>query len=382
MMLVDGERGVGKSRFWEQVKERSADRSELSMVRGLSSGGTERMGVWRSVFKALTGQADLRGELQFQVEQCVFQHSSTPWGVSAFLSSFFDWGEGTLRVDALEERGVEVVFDVLAKLLYQAAMSQSVIVCLDEMENADEMTLYFIQYLMSRLQMEPAPIGVVMLVRSDPMFAVRGAMTSLTHLGHMVGQSFFSFKLSPLSEMSQRELIAERAPLSESAAGAINEICHGNPWLIMETLAHALDTGGLVWDATRWSLPPGGVLEVPPSITRATCDALERLSPGEEPYNSLFLAVLQWVSLLGGDCERVKLRTALRRDPRGIDLREFEGMFEALVSEGLIEARDGSPHSYSLSPAWVGAVIREIALKSSDGEALRVLSETLSPSRG
>ena len=116
------------------------------------------------VLKLLSPELDPTEDLIIKAEQYTYQHSVAR-GVGAFLGAFFDREKPAPRVDELDQRGLEICFDVLLRLLTLAARKRPLIIGLDDLQWADELTVYFIQFLVAKLRIEEAPIGLLMMMR-------------------------------------------------------------------------------------------------------------------------------------------------------------------------------------------------------------------------
>jgi predicted ATPase/class 3 adenylate cyclase len=236
-------------------------------------------------------------------------------------------------------------FHYLAQFFEAATHDQPALICLEDVQWADDSSLAAIEYLAGACQRLP----VLLVVLARPALFERRPGWGEALPGHA------RLALRPLAEAESRLLVAEllrRAP--DSPAGAPRELvdlvvgrAEGNPFYVEELVKMLIEDGVIVADGQHWRVEPErlAAARVPPTLTGVLQARLDGLPPDER-------AVLQRASVVGrvfwdAVVDRLSAagrggRAAPRRpaDPRatrdmGSIMQTLRGL-EALLDKGLI----------------------------------------------
>ena len=162
-------------------------------------------------------------------------------------------------------------FDAVARLLAELAREQPVLIALDDLHWADELSLRLLEHLVQSAT--PAPILVVATYRDAELSRHRPLGRSLNRLASNL--LVRRVRLRGLGIDGTRKLIdAMRAePLSDEVVGAIHRQTEGNPFFVNEIGRHLSESFGLM-DGD--SLPR--VIKIPEGIRDVVSERLSRLS--------------------------------------------------------------------------------------------------------
>lgn len=207
----------------------------------------------------------------------------------------------------------------LARAFLRLSRERPLVMVLDDLQWADEMSLDCLGYLMRARDAEP--LLLVMLARAE----------EASDAGHKLGQwlkrqagyrSFTSVKLAPLGEGACREAVEEafggsfRAPLiPPTDTSTVFRVTGGNPYFLVETLRMLVAegvisaAGAAAGDESRWQWHGIENVPLPDSLVMAALGKLERTPSG-------LRELLEHAAVIG---DEFRVETLARMSGRGED---------------------------------------------------------------
>jgi DNA-binding SARP family transcriptional activator len=264
VLLVLGEAGIGKTRLVEALAAEAARRGARILTGRAHE--SEQILPFRPWVEALrTGQVfadpELLGGLQ-------------PIWRRELARLFPELGE---EVPELSTRPEDFgrLFEAVAELVEQVAARQRLLLVLEDLHWADELTLRLLAFLARRVQSRP--VLLVGTARDEELASV----PVLSHLLQELDRErrLMRMDLAPLSRPDTLSLVRmlARAGSDEARLARLGDqvwtVSEGNPFVIVET-TRALEEGRV----------PGtpGELPLPPRVREVIAARLERLSPRAE----------------------------------------------------------------------------------------------------
>jgi DNA-binding SARP family transcriptional activator len=307
-VAVLGEAGVGKSRLLAELAQEARRRGSLVLLgRAYESAQILPFGPWVDAFRTggLIADEGVVGGLE------------PAWRVE-LARLFPELAAPGLPAASDESRRL---FEAVARLVGHVAATQPIVLMLEDLHWADEMSLRLLSFLGRRV---PGwPVLVVATAREEELAdapALRRALGELrgeVHFGELV--------LAPLSRPDTARLVRVLSrPGSEATAAARLEeqawtASAGNPFVVVETLRALRD--GL-------TLREPGTLSLPQRVRDLVVGRLERLS---EPSRQL----LSVAAVIGREFDFALLQRA-----SGLAEREAAGGVEELVRRRLLHGVD------------------------------------------
>ena len=276
MILISGEPGIGKSRLLQEF------------VTGLGESITALVGAGHETERGLSYGV----LLQALRPHAAALHRAAPDVAMRYLAELacllpeLRPHHAALPALTRAEAGLEQgrLFQALVHLCGGlAAQCPPLILCLDDLQWADEVTLKWLSYLAWRMQ--SMPLLLLGAYRADEDQAVTLLRAELVRSG-----ALHEIVLEGLSHGDVLRLLRH---LSGQAIGAehfslrLQRETDGNPFFLLETLRAMFETGILWQDETGWNTNLDAVTEdyrelpLPASVSQAIMDRLRRLSvPG------------------------------------------------------------------------------------------------------
>ena len=252
---ITGETGIGKSRLASELLTEAAKRGGRTLVGQCYE--TEQIlpfGPWVDALRALPADVlsdaleGLRPTWRVELARLLPELGSDPPGPDA--------SPGALRL-----------FDAVTQLLQSLAARQPLVVLIEDLQWADEMSIRLLAFLGRRVQR--AAVLVIVTVRDEDAAATPLLGQTLDEL--TLGRHATPLALGALSREDTSTLVRHLArpeaglPLEEQ----VWQASEGNPFMVVETL-RAVDTGATV------ERPVG--LPLPDRIRDVVAHRLERLS--------------------------------------------------------------------------------------------------------
>ncbi len=293
LLEISGEAGVGKSRLVDELAEYAAG-CGLRMIRGEAASYGRRIPYlpWIGVLSALLDlaededqEADLR---RSQLIAGLERYGLAEWApvVGGVLGIHVDETPLTAALDA--EMRQQRFFDVALQMLQGEAGRQPLLLVLDDMHWADDVSLALAAYV-GRNAASAALLFVVLYRPGEQVYPWTEA---------------FPYQTLQLTELDEghslelaRSLLGETVELSPAIQRLVAERTQGNP-LFVEEIVRALDQSQAIraqQDAqglTTWEMAGGGALAIPDTLASLLMSRIDRLPPTER-------RVLQVASVFG-----------------------------------------------------------------------------------
>lgn len=278
--LLSGDPGIGKTRLLSQICDEAKEADALVLsARCAEQAGAPPWWPWMQILRALesTGassanQPDL---------QPIWSPDSDPESDRAYRSPF-------------------VQFAAVHKLLETVAGQRSLVIAIDDMHWADEVSMQLVEHLV--LAPERLPVLFLITYRDSELSRNRPLGRTLNRIA--TDSAVERVKLTGLSIEGTSELMArisETHPPFELVR-AIHEQTGGNPLLVTEISRYLLESGYIAPHVT--SLPT--VVKIPESIRDVVTERIDRLGP-------ICRDVLESAAVLGRTFEQ-KVLLAMRSD--------------------------------------------------------------------
>ncbi len=194
-------------------------------------------------------------------------------------------GEGEETETGAEERN-RIIHET-ALLLERAAKERPIIISIDDMEEADEDALAFLEHLtrilwLSRQENEQVTLLVIGACNSE----VASAKPTMKVIDRVVAQGFAEkVSLSPISREAGKELLTAMLGGSElpgQVTGAVLDAAGGNPLIIVQTVQQLFDSGMIFYEAGKWRASAGlSAMKLPTAGGEVLKKRLETLSKKE-----------------------------------------------------------------------------------------------------
>ncbi|MGH7303252.1 MAG: ATP-binding protein, partial [Candidatus Rokuibacteriota bacterium] len=302
MILVTGEAGVGKTRLVEELAAAaSAQGARVLLGRGHE---TEQILPFRPWIDALrAGRAlEAAGTSRGRAELArLFPELATPETQPPITA------EGRQRL-----------FESLDALIAELARHQRVLIVLDDLQWADEMTLRLLAFLVRRLG--ERPVLLVGTAREEDLSETPGLVRLVTEL--RADPNVEILALGGLSEPATAALVRALARAGSDAArlaeisGQVWGLSEGNPFVIVETM-RTLREG---------PLPDAGGVELPHRVRTMIAGRVDRLGPQARE-------IARVASVFSRDFEFPVLQRAA-----GLGRRETAEAVEELVRRRILDA--------------------------------------------
>ena len=168
------------------------------------------------------------------------------------------------------------LFSTVAQLLARIMAERPLVLLLDDLQLADEVTLQLLHYLMRQ-----KPLNRLLVIGAFREEEVAQASALEQLLQNAEKEDLVH--LEPLSDLDLARLLAEslEAPGDESFVRALHERSGGNPFFAIQMLRLLHEEGRLVRDGTAWRMAPRTTLELPPAVRDAIVRRLRQIGPEE-----------------------------------------------------------------------------------------------------
>ena len=361
LVLVAGPKGVGKTRLMAGLFARLRRDAGVVLVRGRQSLDAAPLAGLREVILTLLEDEHDTGTVSSAVWQVVRQGGSPD--VVGFMAAFVDASQDAPDVERLSQAALEQVFARLLQVLLAASQSHSLLVWLDDFQEADELTVYFLHTMLNQASLDQHAVGVVLTARSGLVDGHPELVDAILRMGFEAPGRFAHLALGPLDAEATAELASVAGPLEPPLVAQLVSLSRGVPEVVIETLRHGIEGRELAWCGGIWRRDES--MTVPQELLAYMRRKIAELMPPDARTVTLFTAVLQWVALLGPDVSVDVLRRVMRDDPRGVEVGALEQVLDHLLSVELVErgVKDGAA-VYDLN--W--PVAREVLLADIDDE--------------
>lgn len=320
-VLIVGESGIGKTQLARNFCRWAREQHAMTLYGRFFDYRGSRLGPYQmfldvlaQAVHALGGGGDLWQEL---ADRC---------GVS-LPSELFTESDATSRVTAGATIDRSRLTVPIARCFRALAVTRPVVVVVDDLQWADDVSLEILGFIMRLLESEA--LMMILLVRDEE----RQEASVRTWLQeHAVHRSYTTLRLAGLDEAACNEIVgaifkARRS--GEIPPGDLERLHHltgGNPYFLVETLRVVVAEQAIVPDPERrrWIWKGIGQLTLPESIVNASRARIDRLS-------STVLELVEEAAVIGDE-----LRIATLSLVDGRSDAELEPLLEEAVRGGIL----------------------------------------------
>lgn len=321
-VFIIGDPGIGKTELVRQFFSRLKDTDKI-VLNGryfdVASGAPYK------VF--LDGLYDLIHYIQRSLER----------GETSFLP--FDYQRLTANLSEIQNISLTIpiqgidgdrikyrTFDLLAQSYRLLTPIHPVILFLDDLQWADELSLEFLAYLIRAIQGEK--FFLVGTVREHDI--VSGESPLRVWLRRMNRYNAYEqIKLQPLTETDLEELINATFSGNQFEETFISQLykeTDGNPYYLLEIIKQLLEDGKIFWENERWECSDISDLRVPKTLVDLTELNLSRL-------DEVSLSVFKHAAVIGEEFSFALLQAVTEMDDKELTASIEWGLREFLIRE-------------------------------------------------
>jgi predicted ATPase len=321
-LVISGESGMGKSRLIDEIVSESLE-SGIQVLEGacLSYGRTMTYHPWAELLRALFGfdpdhDPARRITLLTNHMQTIGEDLFAPL-IGQVLGLPIEDNDLTRDLDAKLRR--QRVLDLILKLLQTRAKDQPLLVLIEDVHWADEVSLDLISYIARNIG--NSAILFLLSHRPDEDLPDWSALPNTLKLA-----------LEGLSAEACLALVRgmlKDQPLSERFGEFILEKAGGNPLFLGEVIRNLLDAGTIFQDREGiWDLPEGvDTVELPDTIHGMIISRMDRLDSADR-------RMLQIASVVG---RTFSTPTLIGVYDFGLEASELDQRIGVMASKGLVE---------------------------------------------
>jgi len=366
IVLVDGEAGIGKTRFARWLRERA---SELGVVHALTitfdatSGGTSlRNALQRIIGCQGNDEASLRKSIRHQLFHADL---SDPW----LLPAFVRYLQPDLLTDAQDSPVPPATHVQAGHLLTDAVLrhhsaSRTVLLHLDDIHNAPDECIELLHHLIARNRIVPSSALIIATLRSEQLLhtAFRHQLESLTQYAEVSRIS-----LAPLDKEHVAKLCNALVPLHPETCALLVEHANGHPLFAIQLLTQWLAANEMhfvpqenYYRRTALSSPPTRINEV---VDRRLGSFLDSFTSHPEIEVTTVRRVLEWAAIINEPIRFDLLAKLARLD--AIVTSQIDLVWEAALVDGLC-IEDAADESLRFGNRVIGDQLREWARSAGD----------------
>ncbi|HEX7478670.1 MAG TPA: AAA family ATPase [Polyangiales bacterium] len=335
-LLIYGEQGTGKSRLL-------AESVRLAQTHGFVT--------VQAVARGQRGTETLSDELVRALKLSAPEEAATTLDARTSLFDALAGGDAPSKAPASEARARWQT--ALTQWFCEVARRRPLLVAIDDVERADELSAAFIAALAHEARTLP-----LVIVATRDQGKADGAFSALAALRQIAGK----LTLSVLEKQHIAALVSSLfgdVPNVDRLSDWLYRVAHGNPALTLELAEHLLVRGVVRYVEGAWALPSEEIVEaVPEDLTQTLGLRLLRLRPAA-------LALAELMSVRRGG-----LSLALAAAVGESELSELLGSVDKLVREGIVELA-------GLEYVFAQQAMQEAVRRSLSTERQAVLHERL-----
>lgn len=262
-VLVIGAAGLGKTKLVEEFRRRLAGKDILFLQgRFYESGGAVPYKVFSD---------SLRGSIHYLMEQAPTNANEIFGSLSDRVINDFTTGDplsALLAGDASYGGDQEKyrIFDYLSRIYLSLSRLRPVMLFLDDLQWADELTLDFLAYLLRATSGER--IFIVATSRewelSNENNPVRGWLRQMSRYGNQE-----QIKLTPLTEKESNDVLQQMFSRLDISPEMLLRLCRetkGNPFYLIEIVRLLIEEQVIEWKGTKWVCRDVSEIHLPTSI--------------------------------------------------------------------------------------------------------------------
>ncbi len=322
-ILIQGARGVGKSRLAEWAAETAAETGAAVVIQG---GHEEVQGLTGGIPAMLARLLGCQGLSREETLQRLLEV------VAAARRGRLDEGDCQILADALvpqerpERRGErrDQVHRVYVRLLEELCVKRPVVMIVDDLQwGAD--TEEFLEFLFREPRSRPLPMLILGTAPED------------YDLPEAVAGGFQGMALSPLTDDEHRRLVEQLLGLSPELSQEVHQRTRGNPLFVLQVVGSWVEQRALEASTGGFRLrssAPRGLPDVLQEVLRDWVIRLTGTYPGEEGE---VLRALELAAVLGKEVRRREWEALCAASAISIP----DGLVDDLAARHLVRQRDG-----------------------------------------
>ncbi|MFN7976462.1 MAG: tetratricopeptide repeat protein, partial [Acidobacteriota bacterium] len=324
IVFLSGETGSGKTRLLIEAARMAMDRG-LTVLRGGSAASAPLSLLADAIRRAL------------EIARASGDAPSPADPVVAALAAYLPSLDGVKRAPELPEEGARLrLFAAISRSLEAAARRKPVVLLLDGLDQADELTLGWLSQEARTGPRERLLVaGTLCTTTSAP-----AELTALARSTHVTVLPLGPYDATEVERLIGSMLACREVP--EGLAGLLAERSGGNPFFVAEYLRLAVAQGVLTRDAGTWVVAPSasarrtlsayGALPAPRSLHDLSVERVRALQPAAAE-------ILGVVAILGPDANR-EILAAVGCDPSVVQaaVHELVSRDVAIESAGTLRA--------------------------------------------
>ena len=273
IVLLEGESGVGKTRAVWALRE-ALFQIDLGLCVGACRQGGQALDALR---EALADYWWVSNAPRARVEQVIGQDLRAlgfPQEEIAFLIDFLTSSPHTsldLSDEASEEEEdaiTSTLFARLERIILMLAALRPFIIVLEDIQEADSTTLAFLEYLAVSLRAQPAPVVLMLTLRSVSGSTHPDLERSLRAMSANVGVGLSRVRLKRLRGRELSVLLDAILPMESRLKERVAWLSQGNPLHAIQIVRYLRSSQRLKQEQDRWA-PKEGVarqIELPPDL--------------------------------------------------------------------------------------------------------------------
>lgn len=359
LIMVESETGMGKTRLLDWVKVRVEEAGVMRVVQGnhtRSRGGFSGM---RAVLERLLGVDDYSpDDLPFAVRQALGRWDFTREEIDLTVRLLGTFGASAGDTNFSDQ---ERVFSTIERILRRCSEVRPLLIILEDLHNAGELTIGFLEHLAVGLHLSPMPIVLMTSMRAEELDRVPRLREALQRLVRFGSEDIVRMELKRLDESEASQLVRKLIPVHEDLAHEIGERASGNPLHIMQVLRYLQESGKLRYESGMWALVDGASLaeSIPDEIADMMRYRAEQASKRSR-FPEAALAILERCAVLGQAFDYLLLRHMLTREAGSPWSKELDTVLEEMIALGIFQEQGSSGEDLI---AFAHTMMRDVLLQ-------------------
>ncbi|MFU8805279.1 MAG: serine/threonine-protein kinase PknK, partial [Bradymonadaceae bacterium] len=343
ILFVEGEAGVGKSRLVQWIRVRVEEAGVMKVASGNYSRTASGFHGVRSILEEILGTRDVGyDELPHQIEKSLKEWGFSDDEIDLCVRLMQPGGDAAVfeATGPASERRLsaqESIFALIERILRQVASQKPWLLIIEDIQFASDTTFSFLQHLAVGMHLDPLPVVILSMVRSEELDQapeMRYALERLTRLGP---ENVARIKLKRLELEEATDLVSKLAPLDRELAEKIARRASGNPLHVTQILRYLQESSKLLYENGEWKLADDVDIEkeLPDELAELMRYRLKKLAGRHENPEPL-LAILQRAAILGQSFDYRLLHNVLTEEPNKPWIAELDTALEIFVREGFL----------------------------------------------
>lgn len=342
MIFLLGEAGVGKTRLLDWVRVRVEESGVMRCAQGRYTSSQRGFYGVRSVLAELLGVGDfpfddLLKVLERKLEPLGFAREELELIARLLQPEQRTSGAASLLSASGSLTEQERAFALVERILRHSAKEKPLLILLENVHEAGEATLAFLEHFAVGLHLTPAPIVMVAAMRAEEVEQIGPLKQMLERLVRFDSSDIVRIVLKRLSLEDATSMIQKLAPLEESLVARLAQRAEGNPLLITQMLKFLQESQKLQYDSGRWRLVEGAQLtrEIPDEVAdMMRYRASQVCRQDREP--DVMRALLDRFAVLGSRFSYALARHMLSTEPTQPFLHTLDERLESLIKQGIL----------------------------------------------